>query len=185
MTSHRMFLALGSLCVLTGCVGPKFMSNSDGKHEAMRPIPKGQHVIITPFDDAGETEKIDNQSMGTYFAGALAQKLLALNSFRQVTVSASRTDSTAIVIAGSVSSFGSGGWGKRAIVGNAQSNFEATGEIRDRNNNKLLSFTKSRSAEGGLMGAGGWFTAGGGQMKKQLADWVAADVVKVIKKEAK
>jgi len=94
-------------------------------------------------------------------------------------------DSTEIVISGSISSIGKRSWGSRAMLGNGENSFEVTGEIRGKNNNKLMSFTKSRSAEGDPLSVGGWATAGSGQMMKQLADWVAADVFNAIKKGMK
>lgn len=185
MTSLRPFLILGSVFSLIGCVGPKFMSNSDGQHKRIIPVPKQQSVVILPFNDAGVDEKIDNQSAGTYFAGRLADKLLATGLFKQVTVSPSQSDSVALVISGSIASIGKRSWGSRALVGNAKTSFGVTGEILDHDHNQLMTFTKSRSAQGGLLGVGGWATAGSGQLVKQLADWVASDVAKVIKKEAK
>jgi hypothetical protein len=89
------------------------------------------------------------------------------------------------VISGSISSIGKRSWGSRALAGNAETSFEVTGEIRGHDYNQLLTFTKSRSAQGGLFGVGGWATAGSGQMIKQLTDWVADDVLKVIKKGIK
>lgn len=185
MISGRLFITLLNVFFLAGCVGPKFMSNSFGSQEVLAPIPKHLKVIVSQFDDYGSLEKVDNQAVGAYFATVLANKLLLSGLFPAVTVSSSPPDSTQIVISGSVSSIDKHSWGKRALIGNAESGFEITGEIRDHKSNKLMNFTKSRSAQGGLFGVGGWATAGSGQMVKQLADWVATDVLNAIKKGMK
>jgi len=183
MALIRKLFILGNVFWLTGCAGPKFMSNSDGRHTALRPIPQRQSVVILPFNDSGIAEKIDNQSAGDYFAGRLLEKFLTSGLFAHVTVGSSPQVTAALVVSGSISSLGQRSWGNRALRGNAKTSLEVTGQIRDHDDNLLLTFTKSREAQGGLVGAGGWFTAGAGQMVKQLVDWVASDVVNAVKKE--
>lgn len=182
MIRYTTIFMIGSFFLIIGCVGPKFMSSSSGKHQAFAPIPKNQKAVIMPFEGSGASELIDKQNAGAHFASVLAAKLKGSGLFSEVTVGATPTDSGTIVISGQIWRIGKKSWGSRALVMNSEMSFDVSGEVRDHQRNLLLSFTKSRSAQGGLMGAGGWMSAGSGAMIKQLADWVAADVRNAVKK---
>lgn len=175
-------LMLGNFFLTIGCVGPKFMSSASGNHQTLAPIPKKQKAVIMPFEGSGASELIDKQKAGAHFAGVLAEKLKRSGLFSEVGVGISSGASGEIVISGEILRIGKKSWGSRALVMNSEMSFGVTGAVHDHQHNLLMTFTKSRSAQGGLMGAGGWMSAGAGAMIKQLADWVAADVLNAIKK---
>lgn len=139
-------------------------------------------MAILPITGSGAYEPIDKQKARAHFANVLAEKLKSSGLFSEVRVGISARDSGEIVISGEILSIGKKSWGSRALVMNSEMSFGVTGAVHDHQHSLLMTFTRSRSAQGGLMGAGGWMSAGAGTMIKQLADWVAADVRDVVKK---
>jgi hypothetical protein len=69
-------------------------------------------------------------------------------------------------------------WGK-----SARATVRVSGTLRVTGEEKtLIAFSLQRAAKGGLLGTGGWSTAGEETMVEHLLEWVAEDVAAMIRK---
>jgi hypothetical protein len=130
--------------------------------------------------------KKGQQDLGALFAKKLAQELTKRKIFAHILVDSSANEpETRLVLTGYIGIMRKKGWAKRAMLG-SESEVSISGRLSDIESDKtVLTFTRSRKGSGGVIGAGGWLSAGEGTMVDKLVEWIADDVAKALEKEIK
>lgn len=182
-------IGLVYLVLATGCAGPKLMSTKTGSHKALGSITPNQEVSIRGLhtappaassdDDYGEQLLYINHLMDN-----LAEKLRTNSQFSGVTIVAEADNvATPYMLEVKVVGVNKRGWASRAtgFGGDTQSKASVAGRLVDvAHDQVVLTFEKSRSSQGGLLGMGGWLSAGEEAIAKKHMEWLADDIVAAI-----
>ena len=159
---------------VVGCAGPKFMSHSSGPHEILAPVPSCDSISL---------RMKYNTQFDSILTDILRKELLKeqLYSFIRV-IPYDGNITTRLLIQMYIFDTGALSWGTRAMQHLSESSFGVQGRLVDqRENRTIITFSKRRSAQGGLLGRGGLATPTEESMAQQLVEWVVDDIVDVIK----
>jgi len=166
---------------LIACTGPKFMSTVSGSQENWGKHPTIQSISISPLAKFA----VSDSTMDPYtprLLENLKERMGRISDVRKIVI-LSPTDSiqTPYLLEISVMNTGKAGWGDRANNYGSQSEVSVAGRLIDVKADKaLITFRKTRMAQGGMLGIGGWLSAGEKQMSRKLIDWLADDVVTIL-----
>ena len=168
-----------ALLVTGGCAGPKAMSNHQSQSRAWHPLPSVASVSIRPSSEGGSGE----MAQSTALRQTLAAKLVASGVFRTVDVGGGAEYDPILVI--DVTRVTRAGWGNRAFAVGARSSVRAEGKLISSNQSVIATISEMRSAQGGIVGAGGWITCGEESMITALRNWVAEDICDSLKEQSR
>lgn len=171
------------LLAMTGCAGPKFMSTGSGTDQQWNAPRSATGLALRSLSIRDQFGGGADEASTSHLLESVANKLRQTALFTNVTVIASTNPPTMPLLLELRVLLGHDpGYGARAMIG-SPSVVGAAGRIVDWQNDKVLAtFASSRSSSGRLLGAGGWLTAGEATMNRKLVEWIADDVVAVVKK---
>ncbi|MGH7466601.1 MAG: hypothetical protein ACRENP_01310 [Longimicrobiales bacterium] len=74
-------------------------------------------------------------------------------------------------------------WASRALTSYSESSATVVGRLIDRSTDRVLTtFQRSRGGQGGMLGMGGWLTASSDDMARAHINWIATDIINVLRK---
>jgi hypothetical protein len=179
-------LSIITIVVIHGCAGPKFMSDSSGTVSASENIPVGERISIIWTQSWRDSKTTDGKTRNQFIAEVLAKELRLYHLFEVQDVVPDTVEPESplqfkVWLEGSTES----GWCARSFSPGTSNSVTVGGTLVDQSRNvSLISFSKSRKAQGGVCGIGGYLSPDDVAMNKTLIEWVIEDVVKDIKKTA-
>ena len=166
-----------ALLILTsGCTGGKFNSMHLGSYQFYGQPKDYSSVSVRSLKDVTDAN---------VFTNALISKLNESKLFHEVReISAGETAATPLLLEVRIMSAVDQSYSSRAF-GPAKSDIGVAGRLVDVGQDKvLLTFELSRLAQGGLLGQGGFFTASDEKMRQAIADWLAEDIIAILRKHS-
>ncbi len=174
-------LTLYFSCFLTACVGPKLFSESSASQEIWEKQTSIRNISVRPLPIFAESDTTFDTYTPLLFE-KIKEHLKNNPEIEEVKI-LSPTDSakTHYLLEVSVMNIGGAGWKNRALYDNTKSEVSIAGRIIDVASDKaIITFRKTRMAQGGLLGMGGWLSAGEKKMSQKLIDWLAGDIVELL-----
>ena len=163
---------------LTGCAGPKFISRGPIFHQYWGDIPYQKDLSIIITSSTTIEKEAAELFTETLTKGLESQKLFG-KIFVISPIEATKTD---IVLEVNIENIiKTGWWARGGSYSHEPCSVAVTGKLIDVKQDKtILTFSRERSGEGGLLGIGGWLRAGRNTMTNKLVKWVSDDIVKII-----
>jgi len=161
-----------------GCAGPKFMSKGYRFQQYWGEIPTQKDLSIkitsTPLIEKEQAE---------LFTETLTKGLEGKKLFNKISIiSPKEYVKTDIVLEVNIEKMVKTGWWARGgRYADSPCEVGVTGKLVDVKQDKtILTFSRERRGEGGLIGSGGCTRAGEDTMINSLLEWAAEDIVEII-----
>lgn len=170
ITQKLFFILMAGAVLLgiSGCVGPKIVTNQPSSSSMLQPIPPNTKLYIRSTCDDDVADSV--------VQGKLTRALRNTGKFAAVEYGTATPGSLQLDIEIRVNR---SLWGHRAFNGDF-TRVRADGSLMA-DHTTLVTLHACRSGSGGLFGAGGWMASGEDGMVKSLMRWVIQDVADYLK----